>query len=315
MPEKRELPSLPKGFTARGATMEDAQAVTDLIVAHNVAAFGSPDVDLAEVEGDWRRPSMDIAEDEHLVFAPDGPLVAWAEVFFPQDAQALVLQEWRGRGIGAHLLCWTERRAEERAKEGSTETLIRQSVLDSDEAGRNLFTSSGYDPVWSSWDLELQLGDGVYRAPPPDGVTIREFRRGKDDRIVHRVIDDAFMEWSRREPEPFDDWREYTLERTGADPSLWFVAESGEEVVGAVITFFSPQDGDGWIQELAVAATHRRRGVGSALLSRSFTELALRGATKAALTTDSRGGARALYEGVGMKVIRSYTKFERELSI
>jgi mycothiol synthase len=310
-----DLPPLPDGFTPRGATMQDAQGVSDLIAAHNVAAFGSPEIDLAEVESDWRRPSMNIAEDEHLVFAPDGRLVAWAEVFFPQDAQALVLQGWRGRGIGAHLVRWTERRAIERAPEGATETLMRQSVLDSDEAGRELFSSSRYRPVWSSWDLEFQLGDGVHETPPPEGVAIREFRSGSDDRIVHRVIDDTFMEWSGREPEPFDDWRAYTIERTGADPSLWFVAESGEEIVGAAITLFFPENGDGWISELAVAATHRRRGIARALLTRTFTELERRGATKAALTTDARGGARALYEGVGMTISRSYTKYERTLSI
>ena len=40
-----------------------------------------------------------------------GRLVAWAELYFPQDARGTVHPEMRGRGLGTYLLRWSERRA------------------------------------------------------------------------------------------------------------------------------------------------------------------------------------------------------------
>src|SRR3954470_4298789 len=102
-----ELPPLPEGYTARGATMEDAPAVTELVTAANLADVGSAEVDLAEIRAVWSRPVMDLQLDEHLVFDGDGRLVAWAEMYFQQDAQGTVHPERRGLGLGTHLVRWT----------------------------------------------------------------------------------------------------------------------------------------------------------------------------------------------------------------
>ena len=50
-------------------------------------------------------------------------------------------------------------------------------------------------------------------------------------------------------------------------------------------------------------------------MTNAFAGLKERGAGKAMLSTDSRGGGRHLYESVGMKLARSYTKYEKALKI
>jgi mycothiol synthase len=315
MPEPDDLPPLPEGFSARGATWDDAQAVTDLVREVNIREIGIPEIDLSEIQSDWRRPSMDIARDEHLILDSDGRLVAWAELYHARDAQAAITPEARGQGIGLHLIRWTEQRAIERAPEGASATRVRQRVNDRNEAGRRLFLASGYKPVWNSWIFEIPLGGAIPSAPAPEGVTIRRFELGRDERVTHQVVDAAFSEWESHNPEPFEDWEAYMLGRAGVDTSLWCLAEAGGEIVGAAIVFYYAHDAEGWIDELAVAQPHRRRGVGKALVTNAFAGLKDRGADKAMLSTDSRGGGRHLYESAGMHIARSYTKFERMLSV
>jgi mycothiol synthase len=307
-----ELPPLPVGYTARGATMEDASAVMELAAASNVNDLGSPEVDLEEIQAVWVRPSVRLDLDEHLVFDESGRLVAWAELYFAQDAQGTVHPSWRGRGLGIHLLHWIEQRAAQMSSERNVRPLVRQSALDGDDAAHALFSSNGYAPVWNSWILQMPLDREVRTVPPPEGTTIRV--AGDDDqRAVHDVIETAFGEWEDREPEPFEDWHAYAETRARANPSPWFVAETDGRVVAAATTMLYPPEAEGWIEEFAVAREHRRRGVGTALLTRACAELRRAGAEKAMLSTDSRGAGRHLYESAGMSVVRSFTKFAKEL--
>jgi mycothiol synthase len=307
-----ELPPLPEGYTARGATMDDAAAVTELVAASNLADVGSAEVDLEETQGVWSRPSVRLDLDEHLVFDADGNLVGWAELYYAQDAQGSVHPDQRGRGLGAHLLHWTEQRASERSADQGLAPYVRQSALDSDAAAQILFHSSGYEPIWTSWILEIALDDEVRTVPPPDGVTIRRAEE-TDERAVHGVVDTAFGEWESREPEPFEDWHAYMEARRSVNPSPWFVAVAGGRIIAAATTMMYPDEGESWIEEFAVERAHRRKGVGTALLTYAFAELRRAGAPKALLSTDSRGGGRHLYESVGMQVVRSYTKFGKPL--
>jgi mycothiol synthase len=188
-------------------------------------------------------------------------------------------------------------------------------VNDRDEAGKRLFVAAGYSPVWNSWICEIPLDGEISTAPAPEGVTIRRFEPGRDERATHAVIDAAFNEWETHDHEPFEDWEAYMLAREGVDTSLWFLAEAEGAIVGAATVFLYQDDGDGWIDELAVAQPYRGRGVGKALVTNAFAELKERGAQKAMLSTDSRGGGRQLYESAGMHIARSYTKYEHELSV
>lgn len=82
-------------------------------------------------------------------------------------------------------------------------------------------------------------------------------------------------------------------------------------LVGVAINF--DYRTEGWVHQLAVARAHRGVGLGRALLSASFQGQRRLGHTKVALSTDSRTGARTLYENVAMRVRRSYTHWSKHL--
>ena len=69
----------------------------------------------------------------------------------------------------------------------------------------------------------------------------------------------------------------------------------------------------GWVGEIGVLATHRGRGIAGALLRRSFATFAARGFGRVMLNVDAENptGATALYEGVGMRIIKRWDLWER----
>jgi ribosomal protein S18 acetylase RimI-like enzyme len=67
------------------------------------------------------------------------------------------------------------------------------------------------------------------------------------------------------------------------------------------------------VNEVGVLAAHRGRGIGAALLRQAFATLAGRGVRRIILNVDSENatGATALYERVGMQVLRRWDLWER----
>jgi ribosomal protein S18 acetylase RimI-like enzyme len=83
------------------------------------------------------------------------------------------------------------------------------------------------------------------------------------------------------------------------DPELWFLAQSGPMLAGAVLCWTSA-----FVKDVVVHESWRRRGVGEALMRHAFRAFAARGAEAVDLKVQaSNAGAAALYERVGMRVV------------
>jgi mycothiol synthase len=296
---------LPEGLTARPPSPDDAQAVTDLLAACELALHGETDIDRSDIESDWRRPSFDLTEDGLLVLEDDR-LIAHAEVFGGRRAEANVHPVARGCGIGAVLLSWTEERAR---ADGST--LLGQTVTDADRAATHLLAGHGYSPLWTSWILRIEMVERPPEPMLPHGLSFREFVPGRDDREVFQVIDTAFGEWPNRDASSLGDWAAITVEREGFEPWQIPLVVDGDRIVG--VEFLLHYPAGAWLGHLAVERSHRGRGLGRALLLHAFRTFFDRGERVVELSTDSRTGALGLYERVGMSVKRSYTHYAKEL--
>jgi mycothiol synthase len=304
---------MPIPFRIRPPTEADAEAVTELVVAFDVDEYGSPDFELDDLLADWGSPGLDLGRDAWLADLPDGRLAAYAALHFNDNAEVYVSADSRGRGIGSELRRLIEARAVDRAPAGER-ILIGQAVSSVNTVGRDLLRRAGYEDVRTYWRMVRDLDDTVPEARVPEGVRIRPFDRERDARETHRVIGAAFEDNVRRRPfESFEEWEAHEINRKAFDPTLWFVAEADGRVVGAVVC--PDYEGEGWIRQLGVLRDWRSRGIGTALLLTAFAEFKRRGRSDSALVVDSwnRTGAKGVYERLGMRAVRTHSRFEKEL--
>jgi mycothiol synthase len=258
----------------------------------------------ADVVAIFARPSLEPARDSVGV-RDGGALVAFGLQLAPRFTFVHVLPAFRGRGIGTWLLRWSQDAA--RAIGART---TAQDISDGERGAIALLERDGYVRRWDSWAFEIALE----AAPPapllPAGYSIRDFAPG-DERPVHGVIQRAFGEWPDHEPQPYGDWAAMVFERPDFEPALLGVAVHDDSVIGAVLLI---DDGiEGWVDQLAVAREHRGRGLGVALLMHAFGRTWARGRRTCGLGTDSRTGARGLYEKVGMRVRQTFGEYAKEL--
>jgi mycothiol synthase len=287
---------LPDGLTARVLTSDDAQAVYDVMAAQEQTDIGKVEIELADIVSDWNRPSWDMATSTIGVL--DGArLVAYAELTGQDRAACAVHPDYRRRGIGTALAGWLQ---ETVRRQGGTEY---GAPVPEGSAGDVLLEKLGYRIRWTSWVLEMPEGAAIQHRDLPDGYTVRSAEPAEYPAVLD-VIEDAFLEWSRRERESYEDFEASVIQRPGFEPwNLRVVVDRDGEVVGAawVIMFGDPAL-EAFIARLAVRRDQRHRGLAQALLVDAFARGREHGATRSALSTDSRTGALGLYQKVGMEV-------------
>ena len=88
-----------------GGPVEDGDVV--VITSKIVSKAEGRAIELADIEADWARPSLDLAR--HTMGVWDGAtLVAGCDVYRTRRADGAVHPDHRGRGIGTALARWTQ---------------------------------------------------------------------------------------------------------------------------------------------------------------------------------------------------------------
>ena len=150
--------------------------------------------------------------------------------------------------------------------------------------------------------------------PLPAGTTITVVSED-DQRIVHEVLEEAFVEHWRHVRRSWDDWIGYFRNR-GYDPAQWWlVTVDGEPAAAMVGNEGFAEVGSSYVSMLGVLPQYRGRGLGRALLLTAFEEAARRGRTSVRLGVDTENGtgAPALYASVGMTPVETIEVYEQPL--
>ena len=301
----------------RAPTDADVPAVTAMMNERGLALHGAREMTEEELRGWFTLPSIDRERDIRI--ALDGDVVVgyadlgdqaddgtrlWVDLRVPVDG--------RDDGAAPPLLDAMEARAREKAVPGA---VIRAVADETDEPYRRLLERRGYRIVRSSYRMAVAF-EGPPNAPDvPPGLEIRLFTDG-EERPVYDAVMEAFRDGWDFTPQPFEEFVHWAS-MGDSDPSLWWVAEDGDELAGVCVCRGSAQ-GDvtrGWVDSLSVRRPWRGRGLGRALLLAAFVEFHRRGLQGCALSVDTENvtGAVRLYESVGMHETRRLDTYERPL--
>lgn len=189
-----------------------------------------------------------------------------------------------------------------------------------DTAAHDVMLRTGFNLIRHSYRMRIDLTE----APPapvwPEGITLRTFDPARDLEAVAWADREAFRDHWGFVERPFEQDLQmfrHWLGEPRFDPSLWFMAMSGDEVAGiSLCDAYTEDDVDmGWVGALGVLRPYRKQGLGLALLRHSFGELYRRSRRKVGLSVDAQNltGALRLYERAGMRVYRKNNTYEKEL--
>lgn len=323
---------LPVGYDSRPATLADLEAAVALFNACSREQVGVEDKYSVEDTGlEWREPGFDLERDTRLVIGPDGQLAAYIEVWNPDEPYVLPICWGRvhpsatGLGIGTHLLWWAEERARAdipKAPPDARVALRTFTLSDAHEAAA-LFHNAGFKHVRYFFRMVTNLEVEPALPEWPEGISVRTFQAGEDDRAVVHAVRESFQDhWGYFE-RPFEDelarWQHRIHTDPDFDSTLWFLAMDDGQVAG--VSLCRPKVSDdpemGWVQTLGVRRPWRKQGLGLALLQHSFGEFYRRGKRRVGLGVDAQNltGALRLYEKAGMRSdpSRQFSLYEKEL--
>ncbi len=327
--QDQKITVLPEGFIARGASLSDMDAAFTLFNRWSQAIIRVDDItDVNALRIEWKSPNFDPARDIRLVFAPNGQMVGYIEVWTTAKPPihpwiwGRVDPDYEGLGLGTWLLTWAEERARLALAEIPAELRFapRVGIYRPAEKSRKLFEDMGYRYIRSSYRMRIELNE----APPapvwPEGITIRTYTDA-DLEAVYRADTESFRDHFGFVEEPYEEglarFKHFMTEYEGFDPTLLFLAVDGDEVAGISLCRASSHDDPdlGYVNTLGVRRPWRKRGIGLALLRHSFAEFYRRGKRKAGLGVDASNltGALRLYENAGMYIHMASDLFEKEI--
>lgn len=309
---------LPDNLTLRPATEDDAQAIAEGMILEELAETGKSDTVPDEINELWTDEETDLLNDTRVLVTAEGQVIGYVGISgrdgFMLDPHMHVRPQYRGRGLEHYLLQFAEQRARE--------CVIADPSLESNiwmysfsPARTALLRQEGYTVESSDLRMQIILHDAPPMPTPIDGITIRRYIPGKDERAIHYVVQEAFRDIGNHPYRPYEEWEDGVLKRSSFDPAQLFVADVGDEIVGVVICRSYPDDHQGFINQVAVSRSWRKHGIALQLLYTAFDAYYRRGMNDIILDVDAENptGAHELYRRAGMHPIMQVDRMEKKL--
>lgn len=323
------LTQLPPGFYIRPAQTGDIKDIVTLDNLYSMHYLGFKESQEDDIENEWRTPGFDPERDIRVMFGPGGELVGFVEVWMVSQPPVhpwiwlRIHPDYMGVGLGEILLQW----AEDRAREGlefvpeGTRVSMRTGTVSTIEDMITVLEKSGMTLFRHAFRMIIEMEEQPETPSWPQGIELKPYRPDEDSEAVFRAASEAFQDHFGYIEEPFEEayprFMHFTTGTDMYDPSLWFLAMDGNQIAGVCIcSKYSHDDpNSGYINSLSVRRPWRKRGIATALLLHTFREYYRRGIRMVMLGVDANNltGALRLYENVGMRVLRQFNQYEKEL--
>jgi len=310
-------------------TFDDAQAVVDLFNNYSQYIDGHDDTDLNEMMNDWTSPGFDVEEAIRIIKNHHGDVIGYIDVWDTIKPH-VVKHVWGVLHPGAwndelyrQMLIWAESVARARiplAPENAR-VIMSQGISHKDIQRRRAVESYGFELVRHFFRMEIQLADPPADPVLPEGLTIEpiDIQTELRDAVFAReaIFKDHWGFVEKPIDELMEQWHHFIKSDKDFDPTLWFLAKSKGHVVGICRCSGKMVEDPhmGWVNELGVRQSWRRKGLGTALLKTAFYEFYQRGKQRVGLGVDASSltNATKLYEKAGMHITKQFDTYEMEL--
>jgi len=313
----------------RPFTLEDASEVVGLFNAYSQSLFGVDDSDLDELINDWTAPGVVLDEITRVVEDSQGNIIGYIDVYDLTEPHVIkyvwgVLHpDYWDDELYQDMLAWAEDCARGRvslAPDG-IRVVINHGTPSKDRRRNAALEVYGYQLVRNYYRMMIEFDRAPQKPIVPKGVTIVpiDLENELEDALI--AMEEGFRDhWGyveRSLDELLKLWQHHLENSKDFDPSLWFLAKAGEQIVGNCrCRAKMAEDPDmAWVNQLAVIKPFRRQGLGKALLLTAFNEFYQRGKKRVGLGVDASSltNATKLYKKAGMRATQQYDTYEYEL--
>jgi mycothiol synthase len=313
----------------RPFTLADAQAAVDLFNAYSQAIYGWNDAEVNDLIREWTFPGMDIDELVRVLEDDQGRIIGYVEVWdttkphVTKYVWGIMHPDHWDAEIYRDMLAWGEDCARARVELAPSGARVTMSLgaPSKDNRRKAAYESLGAELVRHFYRMEIDLQDPPMAPVIPDGFTIVPINLEAELEAAIVALEDGFTDHWGWVEHPIDEviaqWRHFIENDRDFDPSLMFLAKTGDEIVGAC--FCSPKriedPGLAWVNQLSVRRAWRKHGLGRALLLTAFQAFYQRGKQRAGLFVDAASltNATRLYEKAGMHVTLQSDNYMKEL--
>ena len=273
-----------------------------------------------ELANEWKYEGFDPGQDAFLAVTPGGRVTGYAALYDTSahcnlNGDIYIHPALTDAFTTQALLRAMETRAQDHIRQAppGERVFIQVQLADKDEAGKGIFAQEGYTAVRYHWHMGIELARAPAVTALPAGCEARPFAQAAHGVAIWQARNEAFREnWGSRAL-TYEDFTYYNYDDPQYDPSLWVVIWEGDEVAGFAINHY--RMGNGWVQTLGVRPAWRGKGLGAALLARSFDAFYQRGTRSIGLGVDASNptGATELYRKAGMRIVNAFVTLEKEL--
>ncbi len=255
-------------------------------------------------------------------FMADGRLAACTTVYRdgdPGEKRAKIIgqvhPEFRNQGIGTYLMRWSQVQAQKLLAGIVAEPAVMQVATESlTEPARRLYQVHGFQNVFDELVMARDLRATLPDRPLPVDVTLSHWQPDLADQFF-QAYHAAFRERPGFPGYSAEEWISRVIEDDQIPEWTLLARVDGVPagfVLGDIILTSDPPGG--YIAQIGVVPSQRRRGLASALLVETMRRMQAAGSVEALLTVHiNNPGAILAYSQLGFRTIGRRARFERSL--